>query len=183
MIVRWYHGGPRIADWNHVRWDRDRSQSDLNAEGPGVYWTTDPDEAWGYAHGASDPVVYEATMRDSFKLLPKRKPTLKSLQDLYDYATHEDQETFLSNWSIEMPASQPQINQALKPYTGQDTLFDAYVTLYHDLFMYDADAYVAAMQSLGFDGYIVDRTQTGSSKKKKHLILYRPRAMEIQTIS
>ena len=88
--IRWYHGGPRITDWDNIRWDRERSTSDLNAEGPGMYWTTDPDDAWSYARGP-DAVVYEATLRDSFRPMPKRKPTMNNLRRLYDYATADDQ--------------------------------------------------------------------------------------------
>jgi hypothetical protein len=181
--LRWYHGGPRITDWDHIRWDRQRGSSDLNAEGAGMYWTTDPDEAWGYTHGAPDPVVYEATLRESFRPLPARKPTMKDLRALYDYADAESQEIFLSNWSIESPASQAQIDSALRHYAHQQSLQDAYVTLYHDLFRYDADAYVSALRRLGYDGFIVKRGTTGGSKRRKHLIVWQPRALDIQQIS
>jgi len=180
--LRWYHGGPRIVDWAHVRWDRERGTSDGNAEGAGMYWTTDPDEAWGYARGP-DAVVYEATTRDSFNKLPRRKPSMRDLRSLFDYATAEDQEIFLSNWNVESPASQRQIDGALHPYTGQTVLFDAYVTLYHDLFRYNAEAYVEAMRSLGYDGYIIEKGTTGGSKRRKHLVLWQPRALDIQEIS
>jgi hypothetical protein len=182
-VLRWYHGGPRIADWNRIRWDRERGSSDLNAEGAGMYWTTDPDEAWGYTHGAPDPVVYEATFHPGFKHLPRRKPTMKDLRALFDYATAEDQEIFLSNWNIETPASQTQIDSALRRYSHQQVLFDAYVTLYHDLFRYDADAYVSALRSLGYDGYVLEKGTTGGSRRRKHLVLWQPRALDIQEIS
>jgi len=179
----WYHGGSLIENWEHVRWDRDRSTSDLNAEGPGMYWTTDDEEAWGYTHGHEDATVYVATMRDSFKLFPRKRPTMAALRDLYDFASPEDQEIFLSNWNIETPASKAEIAQALKPYTGQTSLFDAYVTLYHDLFRYDSDVYVAAMRSLGYDGFIVERGTTGGSRRRKHLILWNPRMLDIEEAS
>ena len=180
--LRWYHGGPRINDWNHVRWDRERSTSDLNAEGAGMYWTTDPDEAWGYARG-HDPVVYEAEMQPGFRLLPHKKPTMAALRSIYDYADAESQEIFLSNWNIEAPASQGQIDSALHHYTGQTSLFDAYVTLYHDLFRYDAEAYVSALRALGYDGHVLEKGTTGGSKRRKHLVLWNPRALAIQEIS
>lgn len=175
----WYHGGPRIADWEHVRWDRDRSASDLNAEGPGMYWTTDLDEAWGYTRG-DDATVYVATMRDGFKFLPKKRPTMKALLDLYELAEADEQEIFLSNWNVETPASKTDVAHALKPYTGQTSLFDAYVTLYHDLFRYNSDVYVDAMRVLGYDGFIVERGVGGGSKRRKHLILWQPRMLDIE---
>ena len=44
----WYHGGPVVRDWHDLVWDRDRSMEDLNAEGPGVYWTNKRSDARTY---------------------------------------------------------------------------------------------------------------------------------------
>ncbi len=166
----WYHGGTRITDWSCVKWDRDRGKSDLNAEGPGMYWTTDPEEASGYACGKSS-TIYSARLGSGFRFLPKKKPTLSELRELYDLADPERQEIFRSNWPDES------LRGALGHYARQESLFDAFVTLYHDLFQYDADEFVAAMRSLGFDGYVV-RGTTGGSRRREHLILWNVRALE-----
>lgn len=175
----WFHGGSRIENWNHVRWDRDRSESDLNAEGPGMYWTTDLDEAMGYAHGADRGVVYEGRMRAGFSLLPARRPTLAMLERFYAEASRDDQEVFLSNWQVEWSHMGPAVRAVLRKYANQTTLFDAFVTLYHDLFHYDADAYVNALRSMAFDGYVVKKGTTGGSRRRDHLVLWYPRAMDI----
>lgn len=173
----WFHGGPRITDWSNMRWDRDRSESDLNAEGPGMYWTTDLEEAASYAHGGG--ALYIGRMLPGFRHFPKGRPTLKALERLYWYADEDSQEIFLSNWSIEYPGSASAIRSVLTKYARQNTLFDAFVTLYHDLFRYDADAYVGALRDMKFDGHVIGKGETGGSRKRKHLILWNPRAMEI----
>jgi hypothetical protein len=175
----WYHGGPRITDWNNLRWDRERGTSDGNAEGPGMYWTTDFDEAAGYTHHP-DSTIYVATMRDGFRLVPKKRPTMAALRELFSLAEPDDQEIFLSNWQIEMPVTKQQIDSVLVRYSRQTTAFDAFVTLYHDLFRYDAGAFVNAMRSMGFDGYVLEKGTTGGSRLRKHLVLYNVRALEIE---
>ena len=171
----WYHGGHRISDWDDLRWDRDRTTSSLNAEGPGMYWTTDPKEALSYGG-----VLYEGVTKDSFSAMPKRRATLAAMRSLFDLAEPEDQEIFLSNWALEPPVSKADVLRILGKYTHQNTMHDSFTSLYGDLFRYRANAYVEAMRSLGFDGVVVAKGTSGGSAKRKHLILWQPRAMLIQ---
>lgn len=176
----WYHGGPRITDWGTLRWDRDRGESDLNAEGPGLYLTTDFDEAAGYmARG----VIIKAKTRPGFRFVPKKRPSITTLRALYDATGTENQEIFLGNWGIEKHPAPPHVVQsALAHYTNQDSLIDAAVTLYHDLFRYDAKAFVEAMVGLGFDGFVVEKGTTGGSRRRKHLIVWNPRALQVEEL-
>lgn len=171
----WYHGGPRIRPGSVISWDRDRSTSDLNAEGPGMYFTTSLDEAASYVgdHGE----VVRAQMRSGFRLLPKKRPSLATFRAFYDLAPDESKATFLGNWSIEYPATPHEVASALRHYTHQTTLHDALVTLYHDLYQYDADAYVSAVHELGFDGVVIAKGTTGGSARRDHLIVWNPSAL------
>jgi len=180
--IIWYHGGPRVTNWEHLRWDRDRHLSSPNDQGAGMYWTTDPEEASSYTYKVSDPVVYSATMRDGFRLLPKQKPTLLALYALYELAEPDDQETFLSNYRVEdyQSPSREEIRSVLQKFSHQTSLFDAYTSLYVELFRYNADAYVKAMQVLGYDGFIVEKGTTGGSRRRKHLVVWNPRKLEIE---
>lgn len=170
--MTWYHGGSQIHDWRALRWDRDRATASGNAEGPGMYWTTDRDEAERYVQ-PDDPVIYAAQMRPGFKLAPAR-PTLPLLLGLYAAASEDAQAVFLSNWGHEWPAPVAVVRQVLTPYTRQATFMDAAITLFHDLFRYDADAYVRALVGLGFDGFIVEKGTTGGSARRQHLIVWNP---------
>lgn len=180
MSVLWYHGGPRVTDWSSLRWDRDRSQSDLNAEGPGLYFTNDFDEAAGYI---GNGVILRGKTKPSFRFLPKKRPSPATLEALYTAASAESQEIFLSNWGVEWPASKHEVTRALSQYTKQPSLLDAAVLLYHDLFRYDSKAFVEAMFSLGFDGFIVDKGRSPHGKQpRKHLIVWNPRAITIEEL-
>ena len=176
----WYHGGSRVYDWAHLRWDRERSTADPNAVGPGMYWTTDPVEARRYSHGHTDPVVYSATKRTGFVEFPKKRPTLEALRALYNLADPEAQGYFLSNWNVDRDmATRIEIDRVLLQYSrSSDSLLDAYVTLYHDLFSYDAGAYVEALRTLGYDGYVV-KMRDGV----RHLVLWNAQAMKIEQMA
>lgn len=178
--ITWYHGGPRILDWNDVRWDRDRTTSDLNAEGPGMYFTTDAEEAAGYM-GPSG-VVLKAHMRPGFRLPPGGKPLLAELLALYDEADAEDQATFLSNWLVEYPAGRGQVRSVLARYARQETFMGAAVTLYGDLFRHDGEAFVKAMRALEYDGFVVTRGDSGGSRARSHLVLWNPSAMTFEEL-
>lgn len=173
----WYHGGARITDWRDYRWDRDRTTSDGNAEGPGMYFTTSIEEAVGYLHRMPDPVVYAARLRPSFRLL-SGKPTLPFLLSIYAQASAEDQETLVTNFGVEYPAPMHAVQGVLRNYANASTKADAAIQLYHDLFRYDDGAYVAAMREAGYDGFIVPRRQAGS-RQRDHLILWNVAAVEL----
>ncbi len=160
----WYHGDRAFrTTFKDQQWDRDRTTSSLNEEGPGIYWTTDYNQAASYG-----PHVVETVLPSDFKLLP-RKFSLSTLQKLYAEAEPEHQETFLSNWGEDVTR-----DEALRKYTHQNTFLDAAVSLYTDLFQYDATAWVNAMRSLGYDGVIVDK-----SYGVKHLIVWRPEKLVV----
>lgn len=135
-----------------------------------MYFTTSPDEAAGYVDRASgEGLIYTMRLPSNFRLVPKKKPSLRDLQSLYESASEESQEIFVSNWSIEWPAPP---RRALEPYTRQVLLHDACVTLYGDLFRYDADEYLAAMSSLGYDGAAFQVGTTGGSARWLHLVAW-----------
>lgn len=175
----WYHGGPKIRPGSVMSWDRDRSRQDLNAEGPGMYFTSSYDEANGYAHAHPHGVVYRGKMKRDFHLLPKKGANLATLRALYELATPESKEVFLSNWSIEYPAPAGDVLRALEPYTRERSLHDALVTLYHDLYRYDANEYVRSLEVLGFDGVAFDKGII-DGHHRLHLVVWNPGAMNLE---
>lgn len=159
-MTTWYHGDRSLrTSFENQRWDRDRTTSSLNEEGPGIYFTSDYDQAASYG-----PHVVEMELPKTFRLLPKKRPTLKMLRELYESADPERQGFFLSNWDEDATR-----DEVLRKYAGQNTTLDAAVTLYGDLFGHDADAWVEAMRGLGYDGVVVDK-----SYGVKHLIVWAP---------
>ena len=163
MPITWYHGGAstRLVYDDH-RWDRDRSTSSLNDEGPGLYFTSKYNQAAAYGG-----VVVQTVLPASFRLLRTSvKPSMRRLQQLYRSASDEQQQMFLDDWNTKDP------KVALKPYTHQSSLHNALVTLYHDLFHYDANAWVDAVREFGFDGVVVPKMYG-----VKHLVVWNPSAL------
>lgn len=176
----WYHGGRVVRNWDDLSWDRDRTTQSLNQEGPGMYWTSDYEEAATYMDRGPDGIVYEATLKDGFSLVkPKAKPTLKALTELFQAASADHQQRFVEDFGFESVSARS-IKESLQNYLHQDSFLDAAVVLSSDLFHHDAEAYVEAMRSIGYDGFIVQKGTTGGSKAREHLISFSPHKMRIK---
>lgn len=177
----WYHGGPKIRPGSVMSWDRDRGKSDLNAEGPGMYFTSSYDEANGYAHNHPRGMVYRGKLGPGFKLLPKKGPSIATLRALYQLASKDSKYTFLSNWNVELDdhTTEREIIGALTPYTREKSLHDAITTLYHDLYQYDANEYVTSLSTLGFDGVALDKGVI-DGHRRLHLVVWNPGAMRLE---
>lgn len=161
VAMAWYRGDSVLrtsfpSDW---KWDRDRTTRSLNEEGPGIYFTSDYEQAASYG-----PRVVETDLPKRFRVMPMKPPTLKALREIYAQAEPEDREVFLSNWGESVKR-----DDVLRKYARQNTLHDALVSLYSDLFRHDAERWIMAVRSLGFDGVIVEK-----SYGKKHLIVWDP---------
>src|SRR5574338_824145 len=160
----WFHGDTAERDvlFRGQRWDRDRSIASANENGPGLYFTSSEEEASSY--GA---YLYLARLRAGFKWMPKKRPTMKFLLELFEAASPDDQELFLENWNATSP------REPLSHYVRQDTMHDAALTLYGDLIR-DAGEWVAAMRSAGYDGIIVQRAYG-----RQHLIVWSPEKLNV----
>jgi hypothetical protein len=160
----WYHGGPELrTDFRDQRWDRNRTTSSLNEEGPGVYFTDDLAEAQTYG-----PYVVQLGVPDGFRALGTKKPTLAEIRRFYDSASPQRQQFFLDTWGLDT-SDRRGVTEVLQKYARQTTLHDALVTLYGDMFQFDADEWIDAVRELGYDGAIVPK-----SYGKKHLIVWTP---------
>jgi hypothetical protein len=164
QTATWYHGD-KVAyrrfprDW---KWDRDRTTHSMNEEGPGIYFTTKYEQAASYG-----PTVVEVVLPKSFRLMPKKKASMTELKRFFEQADEDDKDIFLSNWNY-APAQ-----EVLQKYSRQTTLHDALITLYADLFRYDADAWIQAVRTLGYDGVVIEK-----SYGVKHLIVWNPEALD-----
>lgn len=154
--MTWYHGDRSERErFDDQRWDRDASEASLNEEGPGLYCTSSLEEATNYGS-----FVFEVVLSSSFELLPRRKPNIEELLAFFRSASSFEKTRFLADWGTSSP------RRALSRYTHQDSLHDALVTLYGDL-IHDPAEWIAAVQGLGYDGSIIDK-----SRGRQHLIVY-----------
>jgi hypothetical protein len=147
------------------RWDRDLSCSSANEWGPGIYWTSNIGQASGYGR-----CIHVATLYETFKLVPDKKPTMAALTSFYRLASTEDKVRFVSDWD---GLTYPEI---LKKYSHQDTLYDALCSLYGDLFK-NATAWVTAMRDSGYDGTI-RKLENGT----RHLVVWSPKLLRIREL-
>jgi hypothetical protein len=167
----WYHGGSsaRFYHDDDTRWDRDRSTSSPNQEGPGIYFTSKFDEAASY--GAV--VVAMTLKKDATILKPTTKPNAGALLRILDAASEEDAELFLSNFD-ERGDGRVNRRMVVERYVRwRDSMLDAIQVLGNDLFRDDGAAYVRAVREAGFDGAVVPR-----SYGVTHLVLWNPKAVE-----
>ena len=163
--VTWYHGEPaRRTRWSDQRWDRDTATASPNEAGPGIYFTDRLSEAEAYG-----PVVYAAHMRPSFKLMPQVRPSMQKLLTFASYAPEDDLYYFRSNWHDEP------LRQILTRYAHQNTLHDALLSLYGDLYR-DPYDWVVAVLHLGYDGVLVER------EGRTHLVVWNPQKLDLQEL-
>lgn len=165
----WYHGDASSrAHFRDQRWDRDPSTASRLEFGPGIYFTSRIEEAQTYG-----PYIYETSIPPGFRLLPKKPPSLRTLIEFYRLASDDDRETFLSNWPNLTP------RQALSRYAGAETLYDAFLNLYVDLFR-DPDSWVAAMRDVGYDGIILSMLHR--DPPRRFLIVWSPEKLRIEPL-
>lgn len=168
---RWFHGDNAERNtFLDQRWDRDRTTASLNEYGPGIYFTSKFSEAASYG-----PYVYEAQLKDSFRLLSaKKRVTWAPLLAMFRAANDYDKQLFLDNWNTRS------VRKALSHYMHQRSLFDALFSLYGELIR-RADEWVDALVNVvGYDGVIIDRGSWGT--ERKHLVLWNPRAVNIVSV-
>jgi hypothetical protein len=162
----YYHGGKEITDISSLKYDRDRSSADLNAEGPGFYLTSDLSEAETYGD-----VVYKTILPDSLNLITNEKPKLSILKRFYKLASDDRKYIFLSNYGENVSP-----DFVLKQYVKEDLLIDSLILLYHDLLQYNSKEFVDIMIKLGYDGYKVDKN------KGTHVIMYNVSVLDLEKI-
>ena len=164
-----------------IRWDRNRGTHDLNMEGPGIYLSTSPGNAASYG-----PYLHRIYLKGNPMLLRSNgpMPTMAKMLALAKLAPVSSRLTFVSNWGHEhlSPAT---LRDSLSKYRHQSSVHDAFQTLYGDLFLYNANAFVEAMLQLGIDGVLVDR-RTDWRPDQLHLVVYNRRMLcdpELVTLS
>jgi len=153
--------------------DRDQHK-DPNSQGPGIYWTSDLEQAKSYAHPKG--FIHVAKI-----------PTSKLLKDTTPKPDREDVEWliekcdnpngFLSNWGFGdgMTDRDQALAQAVNTYCNYaDAMIDACVSVYHDAYgRTDADLWAYNMVRMGVDAYLHRLPDVW------HLIVYNPKVIKL----
>lgn len=170
----WYHGGPKITSLDALTWDREYGVRDQNAAGPGMYWTMNPREAAGYGGH-----LYRATLRPGFRLMPARAASVAFVRRVFAAAGPARVRYLLEDHG---EANEPGLRERVVGiYADHDSMLDASIVLYHDLFHHDPNDYVAAMRRL-YDGARVvgGGNHNAAGRDGTHLVVWSPAKLTIE---
>lgn len=171
----WYHGdSARRPRFDDQKMDRDQ-HVDPNANGPGIYWTKDERQAYGYAH--PNGYVYTAKIKSS-KLIKDNTPIKRDKVAQLILATDKEGLLYgLSNWGEDYEKGEKSraFQEAVSSYTNYNTaMIDAALTIYHDFFgRVDANEWTRAMVKIGYDAFLHKLPAT------YHLIVYNPSVIKV----
>lgn len=146
----------------------DRPQHvDKNAQGPGIYLTTNKEEAQGYAGAAGK--VHTITLKPGARVMDyKRAASRKYLEALIKLAPKTRRDIGLSNWDENPKVA---MKRALDTYQSEDEWLQGTLGIYHDFYGdTHPNDFAKANVKAG-----VDAVRVG-----QHLVVYNPEILVIQ---
>lgn len=165
----WYHGD--LSQRLGFADQRMQNEANWNAMGPGIYFTSDKQQALGYA-GASG-YVYTAEVSGKFAT-DEQKPTVKEIRKFLSMLDDEGRSYLFSNWD-ENPQRAQRIVEAT--YTSMD-----FVSAFADLGRQGGTDYgetgqqwTAMMVKLGYAGMLHKLPSV------EHLIVWDPNAITVKS--
>lgn len=178
----WFHGDPnKRENFCDQKMDRDPFIEDPNANGPGIYFTKDYNQARGYAE--PDGYVYTVKINPSAGYIIREDDKvdehhqflfklLKKAQDLDPEAVYYA----VTDYGYEImnveDVRDGHLKRIIESWDGLE-LIDAAVMSYKEFFGRNANAWANAMKELGILGYIQKQPETD------HLIVYNCQAIKI----
>jgi hypothetical protein len=146
-----------------MRWDRKRSEQDLNQEGPGWYFTSDLDDALRYG-----PIIYRAKMKPKAKIIQATlKSSLPALLAFVATASDGDLQDWGADFGIDRKVTSLDVRKILANYSAP-TLLESMLALYHDLFRYQTTDYLRAAQ------FVADGVRIKKKNGVFHLVVWNP---------
>lgn len=141
-------------------------------EGPGFYFSDNPDIANGYAFGKGanvkpvklqmDKAIRPGTKinQEEIEYLILKSMDLNSIEDIYNM----DEDTFynspLSNWSEDPYVSFQESVQSVINYS--EDAHDAFQSVWYDFYRNNPSGYLSNMISLGYDGVILPQSDNSN---------------------
>jgi len=139
-------------------------------EGPGIYFTTDRDDAQGYGK-----MLYTVILRPN-KLIDETSSENINPEELGKIIkTLPEWEMQAQNWA-EDPESG--LHMAIDDFIRyNDTEKDVFQQVWIDFFRYNPILFVKGMVTLGYDGQIIEK-----ENGRRHVIVYNPDIIEVTNI-
>ncbi len=165
----WYHGSPNPI----TKFSDDFVGQGTDQEGPGIYFTSNLEDAYSYAKKDNgNGVVYVVNLNFK-KLVPlKGKPKIKELTQLIDWAPNLEDK--LMDWD-ENPniAKKKALNAIYR--SGERNPHQAFQSVYYDFYRNDPIEFVRNLVILEYDGLVVPRQFMNT----KHAVVYNPKIIKL----
>lgn len=166
-----YHGSPTEIK----KFTDDFVGEGVDQEGPGIYFTTNEEDAAGYARKSEgNGKIYHVRLEMN-KLIPtKGKVKESEINSMIEWAPNYEEK--LMDWGHEdLQSNLRAFKDSLK---RQATPKDVFLSLWYDLYRYTPIDYVRNMVLLGYDGLIVQK----EFMNVKHIIVYNPKVIKLLDI-
>lgn len=177
----WYHGDPNQRhDFCDQKMDRDRYTADPNANGPGIYFTKDKDQAYGYA----EPNGYFYKVRintDGRKVILEKHKASSNKKFLFKLIKkaqeHDADRVFYAVSDYEYVTEPSEVRDQhiinlINKFLANESLIGACVIIYKEFFN-DANLWAKSMSDLGVAGFIQQQPET------THFVAYDCNIIEI----
>jgi hypothetical protein len=164
----WYHGSPNPIQ----KFSDDFVGQEVDQEGPGIYFTSNEEDAYGYARKSENGtgVVYVVGLEFK-KLVPlKGRANKKEIMQLIEWSPNL--ETLLTNYD-DNPKKAKSI--AFSNCMNQDNPHQSFQQVWYDFYRHDPVDFVRSMVTLGYDGVVVPRQFMNT----KHAVVYNPKIIRL----
>lgn len=139
----YYHGTPSPIS----RFSDEFVGNGNDSYGPGIYFTTSPATARGYAENSTNGMVYECELNIRKELSKKQRINKAVLLKLMQASPDEDAWT---NWD---ESQQGAYRTALAHYMTEGNMYDALMSVWYDWYRYEAPTFVRHLVKLGYDAF------------------------------
>jgi len=144
----------------------------VDQEGPGIYMTTNEEDAAGYARKSEgDGRIYKVIVHLKKPIPSKGRVKEAEIDSLIDWC--EGYEDKLTDWGHEN--LQDNIKAFKQSLRRQPNPKEVFLSIWYDLYRHNPINYVRNMVLLGYDGLIVQKEFMNT----KHIIVYNPKCIEV----
>jgi len=157
-----YHGSP--TEFSNFSDEFVGTEEATDQEGPGVYFTTDYDDAAGYGG-----YLYTVKLRGRFLSDKASNEDVDRVDIEKMIRMGNEWEMNAQNWGEDYEAAIPNIIEDFIQYNTNQK--DVFLQIWYDFYRYEPVLYVRNMVKLGYDGLVIDRTKE-DGKMRTHIIIY-----------
>jgi len=163
----WYHGSTIPIS----RFTDDFVGQGIDKEGPGIYFTDNEEDAYGYSKKDDGGVVYRVYLNFKKIIQSKGKANRKDIIKLILWADNAKEK--LRNYDENLKVA---ITQALYGIFEYNKLpKDQFLQVAIDFYRYEPQEFVKNMVTLGYDGLLVKQTFMNTT----HAVVYNPKIIKV----